>query len=151
MTVKIKRVVLWRTEVPDQPGALDAVLEPLAQAGINLLAVTKQRLPGQSTRASVEILPDAGRRGELAARAAGFSRSPTPVLLVEGANRPGLAFAVTSAIAWTGIKVRFLFAQVVGARYAALLGFRTDDERRRAAALIRKVTRARVPPPDRRS
>ena len=151
MTVKIARVVLWRTEVPNRPGALDAVLEPLAQAGIDLRAVIKQNVPGRSTRASVEILPGAGRRAGLVARAAGFSRSPTPVLLVEGANRPGLVFAVASAIAWTGIKVRFLSAQVVGARYAALLGFRTADERRRAAVLIRKVIRGRTQQPGPRS
>ncbi len=151
MTVKITRVVLWRTEVPNRPGALDAVLEPLAHAGINLQAVIKQNVPGRPMRASVEIIPGAGRRAGVVARAAGFSRSPTPVLLVEGANRPGLVFAVTSAIAWTGIKVRFLSAQVVGARYTALLGFRTDDERRRAATLIRKVIQGRTPQPDRRS
>lgn len=151
MTVKITRMVLWRTEVPNKPGALDAVLEPIAHAGINLQAVIKRSVPGRSTRASVEILPGTGRRAALAAQAAGFSRSPTPVLLVEGANRPGLVFAVTSAIAWTGIKVRFLSAQVVGARYAALLGFRTDDECRQAAALIRKVVRGHTPQPDRRS
>ena len=75
----------------------------------------------------------------MAARAAGFTLSPTPVLQLEGANRPGLAYAIANTIAWAGISVRFLSAQVVGSRYSALLGFRTDDERRKAASLIRKV------------
>ena len=99
----------------------------------------KYSLPGRSNRATVEIFPGTGRRAALAARAAGFSLSPTPVLLVEGENRPGLAYAVANTIAWAGISVRFLSAQVVGTQYLALLGFRTDVDRRKAGVLIRRV------------
>ena len=139
MAVTIRRVELWRTEIRNKPGVLADILEPLAQTGADLLVVMKYSLPGRSSRAIVEIFPGAGRRAALAARAAGFSASPTPTLLVTGDNRPGLAYAVANAVAWAGISVRFLSAQVVGRRYSALLGFKTDDEAKKAAALIRKV------------
>ena len=121
---------------------LATTLEPLAHAGIDLSVVIKYSLSGRSTRATIEILPGSGRRAARAARAAGFTLSPTPVLLVEGDNRPGLAYAVTGAVAWAGIALRFLSAQVVGERYSALLGFRTDTDARKARSLIRRVASA---------
>ena len=139
MAVKIRRVHLWQTSIRNRPGVLAATLEPLAQAGADLSVVMKHSLPGRSNRAKVEILAGSGRRATRAAQAAGFTQSPTPVLLVEGDNRPGLAYAVTGAVAWAGITVRFLSAQVVGHRYSAILGFRTDDDARKARSVIRKV------------
>ncbi len=139
MAVKIKRVELWQTEIRNKPGVLADMLEPLAQTGADLQVVMKYSLPGRSARATVEILPSKGKRAALAIRAAGFSLSPNPVLMVEGDNRPGLAYAVANTIAWAGISVRFLSAQVVGHRYSALVGFKTIDEAKKAASLIRKV------------
>jgi hypothetical protein len=139
MGVTIKRVELWRTEIRDKPGVLAATLEPLAQSKADLKIVRKYSVPGRSSRATVEIFPGTGRRAALAARVAGFSISPTPVLLVEGDNRPGLAYAVANTVAWAGISVQFLSAQVVGRRYSALLGFKTDEEARKAGTLIRRV------------
>ena len=139
MAVTIKRVSLWQTEIKNEPGALSAVLEPLAQAGMDLHTVLNRCIPGRRGRATVEILPRAGRRTSALARAAGFSQSPTEALLVEGTNRPGLAYAVANSIAWAGISLRFLSAQSVGGHYSALLGFRTPAERRKGESLIRKV------------
>ena len=139
MSVKITHVELWRTEIANRPGVLATTLEPLAQSGVNLSVVMKYSLPGRSRRATVEIYPGKGKKAALAARAAGFSLSPTPVLLVEGPNRPGLAYAVANTVAWAGISVRFLSAQAVGSQYSALLGFKTSEERRKASSLIRRV------------
>jgi hypothetical protein len=139
MTVKITRVEIWQTEIQNKPGVLASTLQPLAERRADLKVVMKYSVPGRPSRATVEIFPGTGRRGALAAQAAGFSRSRTPVLLVEGPNRPGLAYAVANTIAWAGIDVRFLSAQVVGKRYSALLGFKTDEEARKARVLIRRV------------
>ena len=130
---------MWRTEIQNKPGVLASTLEPVAQRNADLMVVSTHGVRGRPGRATVDILPGKGRRASIAARAAGFSLLPTPVLLVEGDNRPGLAYAVTNAIAWAGITVRFLSAQVVGERYSALLGFRNHDDARRAGSLIRKV------------
>ena len=130
---------MWRTTIRNRPGVLASTLEPLAQAGANLSVVMKYSLSSRSSQATVEILSGSGRRTTLAAHAAGFTLSPTTVLLVEGNNRPGLAYAVTTAIAWAGITVRFLSAQVVDQRYSAILGFRTEEDALKARSLIRKV------------
>ncbi len=133
---------MWQTSIRNRPGVLAATLEPLAHAGVDLNVVMKYSLPGQSNRATIEVLAGSGRRAARSAQAAGFTLSPTPVLLVEGDDRPGLAYAVTAAVAWAGITLRFLSAQVVGTRYSALLGFRTDTDARKARTLIRRVAGA---------
>ena len=92
---------MWRTTIRNRPGVLAATLEPLAQAGANLSVVMKYSLSSLSSQATVEILAGSGRRTTLAAHAAGFTLSPTPVLLVEGNNRPGLAYPVTTSIDWS--------------------------------------------------
>ena len=138
--VTIKRVQLWRTEIRNKPGVLAAALEPLAHACVDLRVVMKHSVQGRSTRAAVEVLAGSGRRAVRAATAAGFTLSPTPVLLAEGDNYPGLAYAVTGAIAWAGIAVKFVSMQVVGDRYSAILGFQTDGDARKASSLIRKVS-----------
>ena len=133
---------MWQTSIRNRPGVLPATLEPLAHAGVDLSVVMKYSLPGHASRATIEILAGSGRRAGRAAQAAGFTLSPTPVLLVEGDNRPGLAYAVTGAVARAGIALRFLSAQVVGEHYSALLGFRNDTDARKARSLIRKVASA---------
>ncbi len=143
MPVTIRRVQMWRTEIQNKPGVLAATLEPLAQSKADLTIVSKRSVAGRPGRAVVEILPGRGRRATLAAREAGFSLSPMPILLVEGDNRPGLAYAVANTVAWAGITVRFLSAQVVGNRYSALLAFRTDEDARQGATLIRRVAKAK--------
>ena len=124
---------------PKQAGVLATTLEPLVGSHADLQVVMKYSLPHRSNRATLEILPDTGRRVAMVARAAGFILSPTAVLQVEGANHPVLAHIIANTMAWTDIKLRSLSAQVVNSRYSALFGFRTDDERRKAASLIRKI------------
>ena len=149
MAVRIRHVTLWRTEVRNEPGGVAAALEPLAHARTDLKVVMAQTHPGDPKRAAIEIYPGSTRKAKIAARAAGFSASPAPVLLVEGDNRPGLAYAIANTIAWAGINLRFFRAEVAGQRYLALLGFRTDEDARASASLIRKVT-ARPGPARRR-
>ena len=61
------------------------------------------------------------------------------MLLVEGDNRQGLGYALAKAIGNAGISVSFLMAQVVGRRYAAVFGFKNDDDAAKAATLIKKA------------
>jgi hypothetical protein len=49
-------------EVDHQPGALAQTLEPLATAGVNLLAVMGYRLPGDRARAAIEVFPVIGAK-----------------------------------------------------------------------------------------
>ena len=47
--------------------------------------------------------------------------------------------AITSALALAGINLDFLVAQVVGKRYSLVIGFDSEADRKRAAALIKRA------------
>ena len=90
-------------------------------------------------KGAIEVHPISERTLKSIANSAGFATSAVPVLLVEGDNRQGLGYALAKAIGDAGISVSFLMAQVVGRRYAAIFGFKNDDDAAKAATLIKKA------------
>jgi hypothetical protein len=143
MAVTVKKIVLWRREIENRPGALASALAPLASVGADLHVVMAYRYPGEETKAAIELYPVTGKKSVAAAQGAGLSASSIPALLVEGDNRPGLGHAISRAIADAGINLGFLVAQVVGRRYSSVLGFESEAEASKGAALIRKATATR--------
>ncbi|MBI3919961.1 MAG: hypothetical protein HY318_00985 [Armatimonadetes bacterium] len=145
MAVTVKKVTLWRCEIPNKPGVLASVLEPLAAAGADLQVVMGYRYPDDKDSAAIEVYPVDGAKARKAARGAGLEPAETiTCLLVEGDNKPGLGYAIAKAIAEAGIDMGFLVAQVVGKKYSALFGFETSKDATRAATLIKKATAPRV-------
>lgn len=142
-SVTVKSITLWRVEVDNRPGTLARVLEPLAQAGADLKVAMAYRFPGNETRGAIELYPVSGMRATAAARRAGLSESGIPTLLVEGDDKPGLGAAISRSLAEAGINVAFFVAQVVGRRYAAVIGFDTAAGARKAAPLLRKAKPAK--------
>ena len=152
MTVRIRKLTLWRTEVVHRPGALADLLAPLAAAGADLSTVMGYRIPGHEARAVIEVAPITSRRAALAAEKAGLVPGGAPALLVLGQNRPGLANRIALALAGSGVNIAFLVAQVVGKRYSAVFGFENEGDldkaadRIRAAVVARPVVRPRARP-----
>jgi hypothetical protein len=144
MAVSIRKLTLWRTEVQHRPGALSELLEPLAAAGADLQIVMGYRIPGQKTRAVVEVAPVGTRKVVQAAEGAGLAPGGAPTLLVLGDNRPGLANRIASALAESGVNIAFLVAQVVGRRYSAVFGFESEADLDKAADRIRAAVTARA-------
>jgi hypothetical protein len=143
MAVSVKKITLWRSEVANRPGTLAGALAPLAQAGADLRVVMAYRFPGDETRGAVELYPITGKKAQAAARAAGLSDSGIPTLLVEGDDRPGTGSAIARAIAEAGINLAFFVAQVVGRRYAAVIGFDSEADAKKASPLIKRATPAK--------
>jgi hypothetical protein len=139
MAVTVKEITLWRREIQNRPGMLAEALEPLAGARADLKVLMAYRYPGDETRGAVELFPVSGKKATAAAQAAGLTRSDIPALLVEGTNRPGVGFATTHAIADAGINLAFLVAQVIGSKFAAVYGFDSEADRRKAVSLLRKA------------
>jgi hypothetical protein len=144
MAMTVKKTSLWKKELDNHPGAIGEALDPLAEAGADLKLVMVYRFP-DARKGAVEVHPVSGRKLISIATSRGFAPSPGPVLLVEGDNRKGLGSVLTKALGDAGISVSFLMAQIVGLRYAALLGFRNDNDAAKAANLIKKAAkRSRV-------
>lgn len=144
MAVSIRKVTLWRTEVEHRPGALSDLLEPLAAAGADLQIVMGYRIPGQKTRAVIEVAPLGTRGLARAAETAGLAPGGAPTLLVLGDNRPGLANRIASALAESGVNIAFLVAQVVGRRYSAVFGFESEADLDKATDRIRAAVTSRA-------
>jgi len=143
MAVTVKQITLWRAEVDNRPGTLAGALGPLAEAGANLKVVMAYRFPGDESRGAIELYPVSGRKTTAAARRANLSESGIPTLLVEGDDRPGLGAVIARSLAEAGINVAFFVAQVVGRRYAAVIGFDSSADARKAAPLLRKAKPSR--------
>jgi prephenate dehydratase len=143
MPVTVKKVVLWRRELDNRPGALATVLAPLAEAGADLQIAMGYRFPGNETRAAVELAPVSGKKSAAAAQRAGLQPYTIPTLLVTGDNRPGLGYALSRGMAEAGINMAFLVAQVLGRKYSAVFGFESEGDADRAVAVIKQAAKAK--------
>jgi hypothetical protein len=139
MAITVKKVVLWRRELDNRPGALAAVLEPLARAGADLQIAMGYRFSGNEARAAVELAPVEGKKAAAAAQTAGLQPSGIPTLIVTGDNRPGLGYAISRSMADAGINMAFLVAQVLGRKYSAIFGFESQADADRASAVIKRA------------
>ena len=144
MAVTVKKITLWRREVENRAGALASALEPLAQAKADLKVVMGYRLPGEESRAAIELYPVTGKKATDAARSIGLAASGIPSLLVDGDNRPGLGHAIANAIADANINMSFVLAQVVGRRYSAVFGFENESDAAKAAGVVKKASTAKA-------
>lgn len=139
MALNVKPITLWRREIDNSPGKLVEVLEPLANAAADLSVVMAYRYPGNESKGAVELFPVSGKKVTAAARAAGLAPAEDiPALLVEGANRPGMGYQTTHAIAAAGINMAFVVAQVIGTKFSAVYGFDTEADRRTALGILKK-------------
>jgi hypothetical protein len=138
MAITVKKTFLWKKELDNHPGAIAEALEPFAESGADLQLVMVYRFP-DAHKGAIEVHAISRRKFISTADCAGLTPSAVPVLLVEGDNRQGLGYALTKAIGDAGINVSFVMAQVVGRRYAAVFGFKNDDDAARAATLIKKA------------
>ena len=141
MPVTVKNISLWRTETENKTGLLALTLEPLAKAGADLNVVMGYRLPGNESKAAIEIYPVAGKKVTAAATETGLVASAIPTLLVEGDNKPGMAHKIAQAIAEAAVDLSFFVAQAIGRKYSAVIGFANDGDARKAATLIKKASR----------
>jgi hypothetical protein len=140
MAVTVKKITLWRREIENRPGMLAQVLQPLAGAAADLKVLMAYRFPGDEARGAVELFPVSGKKMTAAAQAAGLTRADDiPAVLVEGANRPGIGFQTTNAIAEAAINLAFVVAQVIGSKFSAVYGFDSEADRRKALTVLSKA------------
>jgi hypothetical protein len=138
MAITVKKTVLWRKELDNEPGTLAGALEPLAAIGADLELVMLYRFP-ETEKGAIEVHPISGRKATGIAQSNGLTASSIPVLLVEGDNRAGLGYAFAKAVGDAGINVSFLMAQVIGRRYAAVFGFENEADATKAAPLLKRA------------
>jgi hypothetical protein len=139
MAAKIQKVDVWSAEIPDRAGALDTVLGPLAAAGADLSFLVARRQPDKPGLGIVFLGGLKGAKQTSAAQKVGLSK-PTDVtgLIVEVANKPGLAHKLVERLAAAGISMRGMLACVTGTKCVMQLAFDTTADRDKAAKLLAK-------------
>jgi hypothetical protein len=141
MSISVKRITLWRTEVANKPGVLSNVLGPLAATGADLQIVMGYHYHGAGDKAAIEVYPVSGKKGKTAAEKGGLSECTIPTLLVEGDNHAGLGSGIATALGEAGINMGFLVAQVIGERFSAVIGLANEEAAKTATSLIKKAAK----------
>src|SRR5262245_16588292 len=117
MAAKIQKVDVWSAEIPDQAGGLDAVLEPLAAAGADLSFLVARRRPDQPGRGIVFLGGLKGAKQAATAQKVGLVKANDVTgLIVEVANKPGLAHKLVERLAAARINMRGMMACVTGSK-----------------------------------
>ena len=142
MPFTVRRITLWRAEVDNKPGALAAAIGPAAAAGADFTVLMGYRHAAAGGKAVIEVFPATGRKVAAAARAGGLNAAAIPTLLVEGDDKAGLGHRIAQGLAAEGINIAFMVAQVIGRKFAAVVGFEAEDDARKAAVTLKKLAKA---------
>ncbi len=135
MKLDVTRTQVWAAGVRDEPGALAEKLEALHQAGANLEWAPEE--PGQGV---VLVTPLKGTAQLRAARAMGFVRGDDLYFVrVAGAEAPGIAAAITAALAAGGVNLRGLSASAIGKRFVAHLALDSAADATKAIRILKKL------------
>jgi hypothetical protein len=73
MAITVKKIILWRAEVDDRPGALATALEPPVKAGADSKVVMGYRHPIAAGKATIQVFPISSKKAAAAVSAAGLS------------------------------------------------------------------------------
>jgi hypothetical protein len=138
MTYEVSKVEVWTREIDDRAGSLAAALEPLANAGVDLVFLIARRYTHVQGKGVVFVGGITGAKATKAAEAAGFKKSTDLAgLRVEGPNKPGDAFQVAKLLAQAGINLRGVSASVIGSKYVQIMAFDNAADADKAAGLLR--------------
>lgn len=139
MALKIAKVEVWSGEIRDDIGGLAAVLEPLDAAGADLAFIVARRQAHKPGTGIVFLGGLKGAKQTAAAKTAGLSKADDiAALLVEAANKPGLAHRIIERLAAARINLRGLSASVTGTKCVLVVAFDSAADRDQAAKLLRK-------------
>jgi hypothetical protein len=140
MAYDISRVDVWTRAIDDRAGSLAATLEPLADAGVDLVFLIARRrtlVPGKGV---VFLGGITGAKGAKAAAAAGFKKATDITgLRVEGPNKAGDCHRVARILAKAGISLRGLSASVIGKKYVLILGLDSEADAATATRLLKSA------------
>jgi len=140
MAQTVNKIEVWTCEIEDRAGTLDAKLQPLAGAGVDLTFALARRQADRPGRSIVYLGPLKGPRQIKAAESAGFRLAHELVAVhFEGPNKPGSASKITHALAEAGINMRGLMAATIGKKYMLVLAFDSNEQAEAAIVQIKEA------------
>ncbi|MDR3617505.1 MAG: ACT domain-containing protein [Candidatus Obscuribacterales bacterium] len=140
MGISVKKGMLWRGEIENEPGTFANALEPFAQNSTNLQIVVGYSSSKPGGKGTVEIYPVDDEKSKKAATLSGLSvANESSCLIVEGDDQPGIIHKIAQAIAQAKINLNFAMCQSVDKKFQAFLGFHSNDDANLAEQVIKKL------------
>ena len=137
MGAKIENIEVWAGDVMNRPERLARVLEALSAAGASLEFLVARRVTERTSR--IFVAPLKGKKQKQAATDVGLVPAEGMfVIRVIGSDRQGLGAELTRCIAAAGINIRGASAASIGKKNAFYFGFKTRDECKEAARVLRR-------------
>lgn len=130
----IRTAHYFKVIIPDKSGTLAHMLEPLHDAGVNLLAV--HAFP-RNRRSQVDVVPEDPTAFKDVVKTLKWKmRGPKVCFLVDGDDRPGALVALTDQLASAKINLTAVTATTAGqARFGAILWVKMRDVKKAAKVL----------------
>ena len=140
MKLDVQEIDVWAASIEDQVGGLALRLTALSEVGSNLEFVIARRTPEAPGKGVVFVTPLKGARQVEAAEAVGFLRTGAlHSVRIEGADRPGLGAAITTALAQAGLNLRGFTATATGRKFVGYLALDTPEDAEKAVRTLRKL------------
>ncbi|MCK4341695.1 MAG: ACT domain-containing protein [Phycisphaerae bacterium] len=142
MAYTVKKVEVWAGDTLNRPGRLARVLEALNEADAELEFLIARRVSEKTSR--IFVAPLIGKKQKRAAVEVGLvSAVGMHALRIEGPDRKGLGAELARAIATADINIRGASAATMGRKTVFYLAFKTEDEAKSAAQVLRKLLRGK--------
>ncbi len=119
--VAIKQISIF---VENKPGRMARVAKTLADAGVNIRALT---IAEAGDFGVIRMVVDNTERGYKALRDEGFTVSETDVLAVELKDIPGGLYEIANTLGMNNVNVDYAYAFVTAKAERAMLILRVDD------------------------
>lgn len=133
MADEIRKVDYYKALIADRAGEGARVLGILAEAGVNLVAVTG--FP-RGRKAQVDFVPEDAAAFKKAARQARLAVTKKTAFLIQGDDRAGVLAETASRLAAAGINITAVDAIAAGGgRYGAILWVKAADVKKAAKVL----------------
>jgi hypothetical protein len=140
MDLLVERVDVWAATIPDKPGGVAEVLTALRDSGADLQFIIARRAPEEPGKGVVFVTPLQGDAEISAAAQLGFSVTRhLHSVRVLGADRPGVAAALTRKLADGGINLRGFSASVIGKQFVAYVAVDSMDDASRVIEILQKA------------
>jgi len=140
--VAIKQISIF---VENKPGRMARVARTLADAGVNIRALT---IAEAGDFGVIRMVVDNTERGYKALHDDGFTVSETDVLAVELKDVPGGLYEIANTLGMNNVNVDYAYAFVTAKAERAMLILRVDDIRRATEVLseagVRIATREEI-------
>lgn len=143
MAEAVRSVQYYYVTVPDKPGAGASVLQPLKEAGVNLVAYLG--FPSGRGKSQIDLVPEDAESFKEAARKARLKLSGAKrAFLIQGDDRAGAVADLTRKLADAKVNVTAAAAATAGdGRYGMILWVAPRDFAKASKALGVQASRPR--------